>query len=97
MVNTHAMPRENYVNIKITLNRNQNTPSGFLGATHRASITPKDEISVVEVILVMKWTHQTYFSEERQFSEKTVNESFRSTENYSQELVSETWKFLFST
>jgi hypothetical protein len=54
MVNTHAMPRENYVNIKITLNRNQNTPSGFLGATHRASITPKDEISVVEVILVMK-------------------------------------------
>jgi hypothetical protein len=37
------------------------------------------------------------FFEERQLSEIIVNESSRSIENYSQELVSETWKFLFST
>jgi hypothetical protein len=51
MFDTQAMPRGDYVNIKIKFNRNQNTPFGFLGATRRASITPKDEIPDVSELL----------------------------------------------
>jgi hypothetical protein len=54
MCNTQAMHRGDHVNIKITFNRNQNTPTGFFGATRRASITPKDEIPVVKGPFVMK-------------------------------------------
>jgi hypothetical protein len=55
MLDTQAiMSRGEYINIKITLNRNQNTPSAFLGAARRASSTPKDKIPVVKELLVME-------------------------------------------
>jgi hypothetical protein len=46
-----ALPSGDHVNI---INRNQNTPTGFFGATRCALITPKDEIPVVKELFVMK-------------------------------------------
>jgi hypothetical protein len=54
MFDTQAKPRGDHVNIKITFNRNQNTPTGFLEATRRASIPLKDDIPVVKELFVMK-------------------------------------------
>jgi hypothetical protein len=54
MFDKQVMPRGDYFNIKITFNRNQNTPTGFLGATRRPSITPKDKIPVVKELFIMK-------------------------------------------
>jgi hypothetical protein len=54
MFDTQAMPRGDHVNIKITFNRHKNTPTGFLAATSRAPITPKDEIPVVKELFIMK-------------------------------------------
>jgi hypothetical protein len=54
LFDTQAMLRGDHVNIKIMLNRNQNTSTGFLGATRRASITSKNKITVVKELFVMK-------------------------------------------
>jgi hypothetical protein len=61
---TLAMPRGDHVNIKITFNRNQNIPTGFIRATRCASVTPKDEVLVVKELFVMKLTHQTCFQQD---------------------------------
>jgi hypothetical protein len=46
MFDMQSMPRGDHVNIKMTFNRNQNIPTGFLGA--------KDELPVFKEFFVMK-------------------------------------------